>query len=195
MKIKAEVVFQNQIERELNNWNVKDEYKKLNLDELQYLQPKLGFAVAAFNIDKGLNIGTMLRTAVCFGADEFFLIGKKRYDKRSTVGAQNYIKISKLDEKSFKLKLDEAGYYPVFIETGDSEFSAFDIYELTAQKKKLGSPYKPCFIFGSESEGIPAKYIQWGDLVYSIKQKGVLRSLNVSSCTAIILHNYVNRHF
>lgn len=189
---KDEIVFKSQIEREFNTWNVQDHLKDLNLEEVNFFQPKLGYAVAAFNIDKGLNIGTMLRTSVCFGANEFFLIGKKRYDKRSTVGAQNYIKISKLDEDNFNQKLDEFGYFPVFIETSGEQFSSFDIRLLSKQKQRLKSPHRPCFIFGSESEGIPSKYIPWGSLVYSINQQGVLRSLNVSSCAAIVMHNYVN---
>lgn len=193
MPTKDELVFDKQFEREVNSWNVHDALKDRTLEELNALQPKLGYAVAAFNVKKGLNIGSMIRTAVCFGADEFILVGKKKYDKRSTVGAQHYIKINKLNQADFLLYLKENGYYPVYIETNGGD--------LVSNKARLTYlPGKPCFIFGSESEGIPPEILNDSSFfpqkyIYRINQFGVLRSLNVSVSLGILLHSIYNEGY
>lgn len=178
------LIFENQFSKELNNWNVKDELKRHTLKELNDNQPKFGYAVAAYNIDKGLNIGTMIRTSVLFGADEFFIFGDNKWDKRSTVGAQNYIKITKLTNKDLFEELNNRGYYPVIFEPNKTNFDPSEIIHTKNSK--------PCFIFGSENEGIPAKYLEQTNDIYSIPQYGVLRSLNVSVACGIILYSYVN---
>ena len=77
--------------KDCSAYNICDEYKKMKLEEVKELQENnsLPFAVAAVNINGDLNLGSMIRTSVIFGAEKFFIIGKKRYDKRSTVGAHN----------------------------------------------------------------------------------------------------------
>lgn len=190
---KEELTFQKQLDREMTSWNVHDALKGKTVPELNQLQPKLGYAVAAFNVEKGLNIGSMIRTSVCFGADEFFIIGKKKYDKRSTVGAQNYIKINKLAQDEFLFYLKENGYYPVFIETNGGN--------LVDHKARLAFlPGKACFVFGSESEGIPSEIINDNSFfpdkyVYRIQQFGVLRSLNVAVSLGIVLHSVYNEGY
>lgn len=193
MKEKSELVFDSQFEREVNSWNVHDSLKDRTLEELRALQPNLNFAVAALNVEKGLNIGSMIRTAVCFGASEFILVGDKKYDKRSTVGAQNYINVVKETSENLLNYLHQKGYYPVFIEQGGME--------LVSNKAKLTFlPGKPCFVFGSEGEGIPDIILNDRSFfpdkyMYTINQFGVLRSLNVSVALGIILHSIYNEGY
>jgi tRNA G18 (ribose-2'-O)-methylase SpoU len=54
---------------------------------------------------------------------------------------------------------------------------------------------KFCFIFGNEGDGISSDVIEKcltieGSFVLSIRQMGVLRSLNVSAAAAIVIYNY-----
>ena len=76
-----------------------DEFKNMTLDQIQAIQKResLPFAVAALNLTGGLNLGSIIRSAVIFGAEKFFIVGKRRYDRRSTVGAQNYIDIEHIN--------------------------------------------------------------------------------------------------
>ena len=112
----------NQLTTTLNDWNVADEFKNMNLEEIRAIQKieSLPFAVGALNLTGGLNLGSIIRSAVIFGAEKFYIIGKRRYDRRSTVGAQNYIDIEYIEEdvsgiEGQKLILDKIGenYSPI----------------------------------------------------------------------------------
>lgn len=174
-----------------SEFNVNDKFKPLTLDEVKTIQQEktLPFAVAAINLCGSLNLGMMIRSAVIFGAETFYIIGRKRYDKRSTVGAHNYINlkfITEDPEETPHLVLTDIllKYDLAFIEQGGK-----DINSLHFGKGKSDR----CFIFGSESHGIPTKLLEVGIKeakaeVFSIPQLGVLRSLNVSAAASIVMH-------
>ena len=185
-------VTNNQLSATLNDWNVADVFKNMTLDEIKAVQKResLPFAVGALNLTGGLNLGSIIRSAVIFGAEKFYIIGKRRYDRRSTVGAQNYIDIEYIeqdinDDMGQRLILDKIceDYSPAFIEQGGTDIMAEDFL--------YWNPH--CFIFGEEGTGIPDGFFKMTiDLnvgcKLSIDQIGVLRSLNVSAAAAIVLH-------
>ena len=171
-------------------FNVRDDLKPLTLAEVQAIQKRdsLPFSIALLNFSGNLNVGMAIRSAVLFGAEKVFIIGKKKYDKRSTVGAHNYIKIEYIEEDpliSPHLAMHDIcmDYEPVLIEQGgkDIHFENYNTHKIP-----------PCFIFGCESNGIPksivdlAEEYKW-DCV-SIPQIGVLRSLNVSAAVSIVCY-------
>jgi len=183
----------NQLTTTINDWNVSDEFKNMNLEEIRAIQKieSLPFAVGALNLTGGLNLGSIIRSAVIFGAEKFYIIGKRRYDRRSTVGAQNYIDIEYIEEdvsgiEGQKRILDKIGedYNPIFIEQGGTDISI----------QNFNHWNKCCFIFGEEGTGIPTSMIELSnqyndkDRVLSIDQIGVLRSLNVSAAAAIVMY-------
>lgn len=175
-----------QLEHETRAWNVYDQFQGKPLEFIQREQKRrsLPYAVAAVNVCGGLNIGTMLRTSVIFAAEQFFLIGRRRYDRRSTVGAQNYIEIDRL-EMEIDLALEEIvkqGYTPVCVEQGGVSLEQFD----------FSTVVKPCIVMGSESEGLPAHVIE-KYITVSIDQFGILRSLNVSAAASIVINSCANR--
>lgn len=171
------------------DWNIKDSFKGKSLEEINSIQPKKGFSVAAVNTEKGLNVGTMMRTAVIFGADEFIVLGNKKYDKRSTVGAQNYIKVSKFNIQEGNQYIHD-NYLRIFMDTDFPEFDAAAVKRLKFWSSSM--KLRPCFIFGNEKDGIPPEmYNEW-NFKFSIKQYGVLRSLNVAVAAGIVMEKYVN---
>lgn len=174
-----------QLDRAMNNWNVRNDLKNLDLDIIRSNQPKLGYSIGLVNIDGGLNVGTIIRTAVIFGADKVYIIGRKRYDRRSLVGAQNYIDIdfipgdinSDAGAANIINVISGEGYTPVIIEQSD--------------KSKNISAYsnmKCCYMFGAEGEGMPTNILNACNNHVEIAQYGVMRSLNVSAAAAIIMH-------
>lgn len=172
-------------------WNIRDDLKGKTSDEIQAAvrASQLPFSVAAFNITGDLNLGVIMRTAVLFGAKNFYIIGRKRYDRRSTVGAHHYINIDHIDpdETDPRHYLDRRGQMPIFVEQGGTDFRRVDarIYRMVHAKT-------PCFIFGNEGMGIPPEYLK-GSLVMSIPQRGVLRSLNVAASAAIIIEHFAHQ--
>lgn len=177
-------------------FNILDSLKPLSIEEVQEIQKEntRPYAVATFNVMGDLNVGSIIRSSVIFGAEKVFVIGRKKYDRRSTVGAQNYIDIifDQFDEKhEFESFLSVYGYYPVYIEQGGIDyqkmFDWFGFYDIRENESK------PCFVFGSESHGIPFYLTAPNDIVVSIPQIGVLRSLNVSVAAGIILSHVSNK--
>lgn len=174
------------------HYNVADVYKDNTVEENKQIcqNDSIPFAVGAVSVTGDLNIGMMMRTASLLGARDFFIFGRKKYDKRSTVGAQNYINVHRLpmEVKSFHDVCHDTEYSPVFIEQGG--------LTLPLTEGEWGRmPAKPMFVFGSESDGVPE------DIMYtfphapiiSIPQRGVLRSFNVSSAMSIVAWEYFRR--
>ena len=182
-------------------FNVHDKYKDLSLEELKKIQREetLPYAVCIVNILGDLNVGMMLRSACCFGAERFFIIGRRKFDRRSAVGAQNYmdiVRVKAIDEQiasTFQVEVDskkvistitEYGYTPLVFET-----SGRDIQEMEFIWKQLGLA-KPCLIFGNEGYGLPEDLINMVPEKHrvAIPQWGVLRSLNVSAAASIAMY-------
>lgn len=171
-----------------NHWNIRDDLKGLPLEEIKAINnaDRLPYAVCALNITGDLNIGIMLRTACLLGASEFFIIGRRQYDKRSTVGAQHFMKVHRYDGMVDDVTIDSQyvltilhsrGFTPISIECGGT-----DIMEVNFNMIK-----KPCLIVGNEGFGVPDEITNQTQIV-SIPQLGVLRSLNVSSAASIAMH-------
>lgn len=177
------------------HWNVSDEFKDNALDtNIEICKNSTqGFSVGLINITGELNVGMIVRTASLMGAEAIHIFGRKVFDKRSTVGAENYIPIHyysfsdplHCEEETLNI-INTLIYVPVLIEQGgvdinDSSFSWDSI---------VAPPEKPMFIFGSESYGIPQLIIDNIKDRVSIKQRGVLRSLNVSAAAAIVMADW-----
>jgi tRNA G18 (ribose-2'-O)-methylase SpoU len=187
-------VLQEAIERS-KMYNVHDHLKSLTVPELQSVSKKdnLPFGVCLFNIQYDMNFGNIIRSACIMGAERVVVMGKRKIDRRSCVGSQNYIDIVKadglvedtIDMNVFVDTMEKFNYYPVFMETGCKPITKFeDTHE-----------YKyPCLVFGSESDGIHPDFLSLPESKsYSIPQRGVIRSLNVASAAAIAMWE-VSKH-
>lgn len=181
--------------------NVRDEYKGMTADQLHEVWSTATnpFAVCVLNCTGSLNIGMIARSASLFGAEEVLVFGRRKFDSRSLVGANNYMKINKyygfcddssdeLDLAKFKLMLGTR-YIPLFIEgpgyrmLNDINWSHLQTYSKNIDEKFV-------LVFGNEGDGIPKNFIEHygtGHCI-SIPQQGVLRSLNVSAAAAIVLY-------
>ncbi len=174
-----------------NGFNVIDEYQKLPYEEIVEEQKKrsCGYAVAALNVDGGINISTLIRSAVIFGAERFIIIGDKKYDRRGTVGAHKYIPIDFIpydiengDPADLITEIKVKGYQNlVAIEQGG--------YKMDNGPNMFSFIGKPCLILGSESTGIPENVLNCIFHRMEIPQAGVMRSLNVSVAGSIAMYN------
>jgi tRNA G18 (ribose-2'-O)-methylase SpoU len=188
-------------------FNVKDEYKDNTVEENQFIchTDSVRFSVGVINVTGDLNIGMMLRTASLLGARNFYIFGRKKFDKRSTVGAENYINIIHHTYEDpinadVQLLADirtlAQNNRILLCEHGGRELG----YDNSAFYSKDTRP--PLFLFGSESHGIPelitkqkvdSEYDMGWNYEFeriSIPQRGVLRSFNVSAACSIILWDY-----
>lgn len=179
-----------------NNFNVSDEYKHLSVEELRVKcdNDRLPISICLLNVTGDLNVGVSIRTALNLGAKRVFIIGHKKYDKRSCVGAHNYIDIVKV-KATDKFSLDispeiffdtmyQYNMHPIAIEQGGMDIRTFlDNTSLS----KFGSGKEMCFIFGNEGMGIPNNILEGIEDIISIPQLGVLRSFNISAAVSIAM--------
>lgn len=185
---------------QLDNRNVREEYKNLETSEIQEIanQNVFDYAVCTINVIGDLNVGTIARTAHLNGAKNFYVCGRKRFDRRSLVGANNYINIQSIgsydnnsntiDYQELYDLIEQENYTPILLDTHCEHTLGKFEWNIT----------KPIFIFGSESDGIDPivenvlreKYNAIG---INIPQFGVMRSHNVSVATGIVLWDYVSK--
>lgn len=179
-------------------FNVREQYKDNTLEQNKKIckADRLTFSVGCINITGDLNLGMMIRSASLLGAENFYIFGRNKWDRRSTVGAENYINIVQYvfddpigsDERIHKQLLKLARNHSVVLcDNGGFELgkNSHKFYTIT--------PFpNPLFIFGSESHGIPQSIVQSNDFpVVSIPQRGVLRSFNVSAAMNIVVWDYL----
>lgn len=175
-------------EPKTTSFNVIDEYQHLNEEELRAIADtrRLPYAVALANITGDLNTGTIIRSACVMGADKVLTFGRRKYDRRSTVGAHHYIDVMSYTMSQDTEDFDWAtvmqtirvnGYTPVIIEQG-----GIPLYHMHTDH--IPSPI--CLVFGAEQTGIPEEICR-EEYWYSIPQPGIVRSLNVSAAASIAM--------
>lgn len=187
-----------------NGLNVHDHLKDRTVEELRALQDadRNPFAVAALNVTGDMNIGTIVRNSCLAAAQAVYIIGRRRYDKRGTVGAQNYIDVHRLDAleddritidpRAFVNIMNENNMRPIFVEQGGLPIGSFSWKEMFSTLSDLNTI--PCLVMGNENAGISEEILATrglfrGSFVVSLPQKGVLRSLNVGAASAAVIWN------
>lgn len=170
------------------SFNVIDAYKHLPVEEIKQIAEahQLPFAVGLANITGDLNTGVIIRTACVFGAEKVFIFGRRKYDRRSTVGAHHYVDVvshttlntpsESFDWSGMLHTIRVNGYTPVLIEQGGAPLQTLNV--------SLHTPI--CLVFGAEDTGIPQAVCD-SEICYSIPQPGILRSLNVSTAAGIAI--------
>jgi len=137
----------------------------------------------------------MIRSACLMGAENFYIFGRNKFDRRSTVGAENYINIVQyvyddpihadclIRDDLLKLRYT---YQILLCELGGVELNSKTAWKLFDN---------PLFVFGSESHGIPDCISKTFPSKVSIPQRGVLRSFNVSAAMNIICWDYIKETY
>ncbi len=188
-------------------FNVRDEYKDNTVEHNQTIcnADRLPFSVGVINVAGDLNVGMMLRSACLLGAENFYIFGRKKFDKRSTVGAENYINIVQyvFDDPIHADTQIHSELRELYVEKHTIVLCEHGGYELGSAEWKSRLPlianssrHTPLFLFGSESFGIP-DIISENSAFFkvSIPQRGVLRSFNVSAACNIIIWDYLRQMF
>ncbi|VBB18140.1 RNA methyltransferase, TrmH family [Yasminevirus sp. GU-2018] len=176
----------------------------------------LGFSVASLSVIGDLNVGAIMRTAQLMGCEKYIVMGKKKFDPRSAVGAMTYMNVIRApcvkvdtEEKRVLTKEDRAicpdkfynymtenNLVPVFVEqTKNAVFDDQLNWKLVSSRLKSDQTF--CFVFGSEGDGVAEDVLAKGltipgSFVVCIRQLGVMKSFNVSVAATIIMLSYKN---
>ena len=167
--------------------NVIDEFKELSHEDIRdRLNERCnGFSVLMTHVEGDFNIGTVMRSANFFGAREFFYWGKKRFDRRSSVGVHHYTPLHFLDSLEDVRKIKDR-YTLVGLENNIPGTISIRDYDW-----KLEMP--PCIVVGEEGGGIHREVLSMCDVLIEIPNFGSVRSINVGSAASLAMYDYVNK--
>lgn len=143
------------------------------------------FGVLCVNIQGDFNVGSVVRNANAFLAQEVILYGRKRFDRRGSVGTYNYTHFRHVREvDSLDIVLND---YELVVGVDNVEEAApLEIFEWPTNKKVL-------MCFGEENSGLIPEIVTRCDSVVFIRQYGSVRSLNVGCASGIAMYDYCRK--
>lgn len=174
----------------LLKYNVHTPLQGFSVEKVKQISQKtaLPLTLMMFNLNGDMNVGMSIRSAVIYGCSDVYIVGKKRYDRRPEVGAKNYIQFHRVPTITASF-FPENKLVPVFVEQGGTPLEDFSFKPYLPNKMQDG--WKVCLVVGSESFGLPKEMLKEIDApIVTISQYGVMRSLNVSVATGIVLYEF-----
>ena len=143
------------------------------------------FHVAIENWQHDLNIGSIVRNANAFLAQEVHIIGNKRWNRRGAMVTDRYQHIRHHETVEDFLTWAKSENLPIIAIDNVPGCQKIETYKL---------PESCVFLFGQEGPGLSEQAIEASDVVLEITQFGSTRSINASAAAAITMHAWVQQH-
>ena len=140
------------------------------------------FSVLVSNEINDFNLGSVIRNANAFLAKEVIVCGKKKFDKRGTVGTYIYE------------NLKYVKYIDDFVIPDNSILIGVDNIENSIPIETFEWP--KCHVimaFGQEQVGLSEEIIKKCTNLLYIKQYGSVRSLNLGCASAIAMYDFCSK--
>lgn len=148
--------------------------------------------VIASLVDKAPNLGGICRLCDVLGVGTMTVhdIRVKQHPqfKNVAVTADNWMPIEEVPVDQIVTYMNTKkleGYTLIGLEQTDSSIELNSEYRF---------PSKSVILLGTEAHGIPGHLLKELDLCLEIKQSGVIRSMNIQTATAVIVHSYSIQH-
>ena len=145
------------------------------------------FAVAAWEITKEHNVGTLVRTAHAAAADEVILLGDRDWNVEAAKTSELYTRIVQLPATPDALRahLRSRGWELVAVELAERSTNLFE----------ARYPERPCFLLGAELHGLPTELLDEATLVVEIPQWGLVPCLNLAVAGSLVVYDHLaKRH-
>jgi len=168
---------------------VREETRRERYDKKHKIAKKYPISLCAINFRVDDNLGYLVRSAACFGAERLYVVGhvpSRRSIKSSSGSLIDYVEIV-----SFSTPRD-------FVDHTKSEGIQIVSAELVEGARRL-STYnfrfdRPlCLVVGNESSGVPSEIISNSDVIY-IKMPGIGYCLNTSQVANLLLYESVKQY-
>lgn len=144
------------------------------------------FTVLCCNWGYDFNVSSCIRSANAFLAKEVVIAGRKKFDRRGTVGTHKYTHLKHVKELENAVEYVE-NFNGIKIAIENNEFAKpIETFEWPIKDAVL-------MIFGQEDVGIPQEIIDVCDHNLFIKQYGSVRSLNVGVAAGIVMYDYCQK--
>ena len=139
-------------------------------------------AVAAWDITKDHNVGSLIRTAHAVAAEEVILVGEREWNVEAAMTAELYTTITFVDTvAAFLDHLTERRFNLVAVELDPRAEPLFT----------ASYPERPCFLLGAGRGGVPVALMAAARSGVEIPQWGLVPSLNVAVAGSIVLYDYL----
>lgn len=139
------------------------------------------------NFQGDYNKACGIRSHNAFLGKEVYIVGRRRYDHRGTVGTYHYETVYHADSlQEVTDKLRQEGY-TIFAIDNIEKYNPKNLFDIQFPKKSA-------FVFGEEGEGLSRKQIECCDEMIYIQQYGSVRSLNVASAASVIMYEYTKQY-
>ena len=167
--------------------NVVDKYKSWPTESIKRdLQRTANpFAVCMEHWQGDFNISTLIRNANAFNAEKVFYLGKRRFDRRGTVGTHHYVDLVFLDGGVSELVTLKNQYTIVAVDNNVSNTHKLDKFDWQSLEKP------PLMVFGEEGVGVTEETLKIADYSVEISQYGSVRSLNVGTSSGILMYSFL----
>ena len=138
------------------------------------------------NIRSHHNVGSVFRSADAFGIDEVILLGitprpPHRDIQKTALGATESVSWRHFESHEEILhELKENGYRICSVEQ--------DERSLLFEDAIVSDSSRIAVILGNEVKGVNQELLAESDEVWEIRQQGIKKSLNVSVCAGIVMH-------
>jgi len=167
--------------------NVVDRYRYWKLEAIvaDLDARRHAFHVAIENLNHDFNIGSVVRTANAFAAQEVHIVGRKRWNRRGAMVTDRYQHVRHhADAGQLNDWADRQSLPIIGIENGPG-----------AQPLESATLPKACvLLFGQEGTGLSPEALAVCDRTLAIAQFGSTRSINVGAAAAIAMHTWVTQH-
>lgn len=140
------------------------------------------------NLTSDFNKASIIRSHSAFLGAEIFIVGKRKFDRRGTVGTHCYNDIYQSQDLASVVDVLHSDGYKVVAIDNNVDFVCEPIYDVDI-------PVKTAYVYGEENSGIPADGLVLCDAIAYIPQFGAApRSLNVAAAASIAMSEYSRRH-
>lgn len=143
------------------------------------------FAVAIENWQYDLNIGSIVRTANAFGADEVVIVGRRRWNRRGAMVTDRYQRVIALETLP---ALQDHARATGRVLVGVDNVPGSTPLESTAL------PRRALLLFGQEGPGLTDEARAACPVAVSIAQYGSTRSINAAVAAGIAMHTWIRQH-
>lgn len=169
--------------------NIKEEFKEMSQEEIISTLSESSCPLKVFlnNSIMDFNWGTVVRNANGFNLSEIRFCGRKRYDRRGTVGAHHYSNVTYRDSLIESIKESREQGYKIVAAEYDERFPMHSVNDYDWDEKSV-------IVFGEEGVSIPTEVLELVDDIVYIPMFGSVRSFNVGTASGIMMNSYRSQH-
>ena len=167
----------------------REETRRQRYDKKFKTAKKYPISLCAINFRVDDNLGYLIRSAACFGAERLYVVG--HVPARSSIKASSGSLIDYVEIVSFSTPRD-------FVDHTKSEGIQIVSAELVEEAAPLASynfsfNRHLCLVVGNEESGIPSEIIQNSDVIY-VEMPGIGYCLNTAQTANICLYEMVSQY-